>query len=338
MIDGLTGSRLGTHGGNTARQRRFSPVGLDDLKAAVQLVDIVGRHVKLVRRGHMQVGLCPFHQERTASFHVYLDHYHCYGCGAHGDVFAFLREIEGVGFPKAVEIVATMTGASPGIARAFSRNLARRGEVGGTAEALKYWNEAKHPTDTPVIPYLLGRNAPLFEEAAGEAIRFHPACKFGLNRVPCMVALIRDIRTNAPRAIHRTALDRKGNKIEIDGNDRMILGSAGRGAVKLTPDDMVMTTLGIAEGLETTLSMRLLPEFGATPVWSVLSAGGVESFPLLAGVECLWVAVDHDRNGRGQQAARTCSARWTDVGQDVFRVTPKQLGEDLNDLAQRAGL
>jgi hypothetical protein len=262
--------------------------------------------------------------------------FNCRGCGAAGNVIALARLVWGTDFEVTVERLCgdvVPAGAAP----ARSCTAAPKDDPGNLAEAMRFWREAVHPTDTPVIPYLLGRNAHLFEEAGGEAIRFHPACKFGLHRVPCMLALVRDIRDNTPKAIHRTALDLKGNKVTIDGKDRMMLGPAGGGAVKLTPDDMVTTALGIGEGLETSLSMRLLPEFGETPVWSVLSAGGVKSFPVLAGVECLWVAVDHDQNGRGQQAARTCSARWTAAGQEVFRVTARRVGEDLNDLARRVG-
>ena len=151
-----------------------------------------------------------------------------------------------------------------------------------------------------------------------------------------MVALVRDIITNQPKAIHRTALDSEGNKIEVGGCDRMMLGPRGGGAVKLTPDEMVTMCLGAGEGIETTLSMRLRPQFGASPVWSLLTDGGVRTFPVLAGIGCLFIAVDNDANGAGQDAARRCSARWTAAGREVFRLTPRRTGEDLNDVARRS--
>jgi hypothetical protein len=132
--------------------------------------------------------------------------------------------------------------------------------------------------------------------------------------------LVRNIITNEPQAIHRTALSLTGEKIEVKGFDRLSLGPIGGGAIKLTPDEEVTTRLGIGEGIETVLSLRNLPEFGASPVWSVISAGSVESFPVLAGIECLWIAVDNDANRRGQQAAQVCAERWRGAGREVYLV------------------
>ena len=102
-----------------------------------------------------------------------------------------------------------------------------------------------------------------------------------------MIALVRNIRTNEPQAIHRTAIDSSGRKI-----GRKALGPIGGGAVKLTDDADVTTVIAIGEGLESTLSIRALPDLGNMPVWSVLSAGGMEKFPVLAGIEAVWIAAD----------------------------------------------
>jgi hypothetical protein len=92
----------------------------------------------------------------------------------------------------------------------------------------------------------------------------------------------------------------------------------------------VTLALGIGEGIESTLSLRLAVEFGSTPVWSLLSAGGVERLPALSGIEALWIAVDHDP--AGLKAARACARRWRDAGAEAFLVTPAAAGADLNDL------
>ena len=73
-------------------------------------VDVIGRRVQLRKTGDHHTGLCPFHQEKTPSFHVYPDHYHCFGCGAHGTALGFLMEIDGLTFPEAVEALAEMAG------------------------------------------------------------------------------------------------------------------------------------------------------------------------------------------------------------------------------------
>ncbi|WP_373371195.1 toprim domain-containing protein [Microvirga yunnanensis] len=87
--------------------------------------------------------------------------------------------------------------------------------------------------------------------------------------------------------------------------------------------------LGVGEGLESTLSLRLAHEFGPGPIWCLLSAGGVSSLPVLGGVECLWMAVDNDP--AGQKAASTCSERWREAGREVFVVTAHAESSDLNN-------
>ncbi len=90
------------------------PEFIEDLRQRVPLSDIVGRRVKLVRKGRRFSGLCPFHSEKTPSFSVVDDDgfYHCFGCGAHGDAISFLREMDGLDFMEAVERLADMAGLS----------------------------------------------------------------------------------------------------------------------------------------------------------------------------------------------------------------------------------
>lgn len=85
---------------------------LDDLRDRVPLSDLVGRRVKLIKRGREFTGLCPFHNEKTPSFTISDDKgfYHCFGCGAHGSVFDFLMRTEGLGFVEAVEKIADLAG------------------------------------------------------------------------------------------------------------------------------------------------------------------------------------------------------------------------------------
>ncbi|MET3411650.1 toprim domain-containing protein [Methylobacterium sp. 1030] len=200
-----------------------------------------------------------------------------------------------------------------------------------TGLALRIWREAREPAETPVARYLSRRGLDLVDDVHG-VLRFHPNCPFAGGRTPAMVALVRNIVTNQPQAIHRSALSHEGRKVEVDGKDRLALGSIRGGAVKLTPDEEVTTCLGIAEGVETALSFRRLPEFGASPVWSVLNAGGITSFPVLPGIECLWIAVDNDPAGRG--ASELCADRWRRAGREVLLVHPTGDGADLNDIPE----
>lgn len=83
---------------------------LDELKARTALADLIGRRVKLVRSGRELKGCCPFHKEKTPSFHLFDDHYHCFGCGAHGDAIRYLMEAEGQDFMGAVRQLADAAG------------------------------------------------------------------------------------------------------------------------------------------------------------------------------------------------------------------------------------
>jgi hypothetical protein len=185
-----------------------------------------------------------------------------------------------------------------------------------TARALALWHEAAHPLGTPAEAYLKGRGLRLPDGAANEAVRFHSCCPFAGERVPAMVCLVRDVVTNEPKAIHRTALTQDGSKATVNGHSRLSLGPVAGGAIKLSPDEDVTLCLGVGEGLETSLSLRATPEFGPSPVWSLISASGIAGLPVLSGIESLWIAVDHDP--AGLKAARACASRWQASGREAF--------------------
>jgi DNA primase len=86
------------------------PAFLDELRARTPLHGLIGRKTRLVRNGRQWKGCCPFHNEKTPSFYVYDDHFHCFGCGAHGDAISFVMQTEGAAFPEAVERLAGEAG------------------------------------------------------------------------------------------------------------------------------------------------------------------------------------------------------------------------------------
>jgi DNA primase len=94
---------------------------LAELRAASDIVEVIGEHTRLKKAGRSWKGLCPFHNERTPSFTVDRDKglYHCFGCGAGGDVIHFLRQIDRLDFPEAVEALASRFGVT--IPRRISR-------------------------------------------------------------------------------------------------------------------------------------------------------------------------------------------------------------------------
>jgi DNA primase len=85
---------------------------LAELRSAADIVEVIGDHTTLKKAGRSWKGLCPFHNERTPSFTVDRDKglYHCFGCGAGGDVIRFVREMDRLDFPEAVEALASRFG------------------------------------------------------------------------------------------------------------------------------------------------------------------------------------------------------------------------------------
>jgi DNA primase len=140
----------------------FPPRFLDELRHRVSLAEIVGRRVKLTRRGREYVGLCPFHTEKTPSFSVVedKDFYHCFGCGAHGDAIGFVMQTENLAFPEAVEQLARQAGMDVPKATPEERQRAERAAtLQGAIEAACLFFEAqlRAPEGRAAREYLTSR-------------------------------------------------------------------------------------------------------------------------------------------------------------------------------------
>ncbi|MDQ2679440.1 MAG: DNA primase [Candidatus Eremiobacteraeota bacterium] len=103
---------------------RFDQGTIREIHARIDIAAFIGAYVQLRKRGNDLVGLCPFHSERTPSFHVHPDKgfFKCFGCDKGGDVIAFVQNLENVPFPEAVRMLAARAGVeleaeSPGAAR-----------------------------------------------------------------------------------------------------------------------------------------------------------------------------------------------------------------------------
>jgi len=88
----------------------FPPQFLEELRLRLPLADFLSRRVRLVKSGMHTKALCPFHQEKSPSFVLYNEHYHCFGCGAHGDIITFAMQMDRLSFPDAVEKLAGEAG------------------------------------------------------------------------------------------------------------------------------------------------------------------------------------------------------------------------------------
>lgn len=83
---------------------------IQELKMRNPIEDVVGRYVELKRAGRNLVGRCPFHSEKTPSFTVFSDNFHCFGCSAGGDVITFVMRMENLDYKDAIQFLADRCG------------------------------------------------------------------------------------------------------------------------------------------------------------------------------------------------------------------------------------
>jgi CHC2 zinc finger/Toprim domain len=303
-----------------------------DVAKSVRVEDEVARRggLGLKRIGAELIGPCPVCGGRDRfAVNIKKQCFLCRGCGRSGDIIALVQHLDHCDFPTAVR---TLGGDERKPIASVAKPVAhqeKESDQEKTKRALALWEEGSPIEGTLAEVYLRRRGLEL--PGDDEALRFYSPCPFGDSRYPALIALFRDIRTNEPKAIHRIALTAGGFLI-----GKRMLGRVGGAAVKLDPDENVERGLAIGEGIETCLAARMR---GFRPAWAVGSSGAIKQFPLLDGVECLSIIVDHDppdKNGReaGQAAALECSQRWTAAGREVRRILPRRQGADMADLVE----
>ena len=140
----------------------FPPGFLDELRSRISLSGLIGRRVKLVRRGREFAGLCPFHHEKTPSFYVVEDKsfFHCFGCGAHGDVIGFAMRADNLDFVEVVEKLAVEAGLAVPQATPQERERAQRQKtlLDATEAAAAFYKEKLWSSSgVRALEYLKGR-------------------------------------------------------------------------------------------------------------------------------------------------------------------------------------
>jgi DNA primase len=124
----------------------FTPQFLDEIRTRLPCSEVIGRRVRLVKKGREHSGLCPFHNEKTPSFTVNDDKgfFHCFGCGAHGDVIGFSMRIDNLSFPEAIEKLAGEAGLEMPRYTPQERERAQRQQsLHEVVEAACRWFEAQ---------------------------------------------------------------------------------------------------------------------------------------------------------------------------------------------------
>lgn len=154
-------------GDSTRGRGRIPDRDIAAIRERVSIDDVVGDYVQLRRAGADSLkGLCPFHDEKSPSFHVRPNHghFHCFGCGEGGDVYAFLQKIEHVSFVEAVELLADRVGYTVTYTGSSTTNVQRdRGSrsrlLAANAAAQEFYAEALQSAEAaPARQYLIDRN------------------------------------------------------------------------------------------------------------------------------------------------------------------------------------
>lgn len=131
---------------------------VSQIKQKLDVVDVVGSYVSLKKAGRNYRGICPFHSEKTPSFMVSpeLQIFKCFGCGAAGDIFNFIEQIEGVDFPTALEQLAEKAGVKLEKSDYDPQNAIKKQIYFINELTAKFYNYllVKHPAGQPGLDYL----------------------------------------------------------------------------------------------------------------------------------------------------------------------------------------
>lgn len=252
-------------------------------------------------QGRFGLCRCPAHADSTPSLKVKDDprkgdgvDVHCFaGCDwkdikADLAKYGLLRTFEPKNGPRRLPRMAEATQPKVMASSETDATSKQRAEI-----ALKLWRESKPLIGTLGWRYFTEHRGLQIGINVDHALRYHSLYRM-------VVALMTDPLTNQQCGVHRTFLNADGSKRE-----RKMLGC--QGVVRLSPDEDVTHGLGVAEGVEDALAIL---DSGWAPVWAATSAGMIERFPVLHGIECLTIFADND--AAGMAAAQACAERWAD--------------------------
>jgi DNA primase len=211
---------------------------LDEIRARVPLAQVIGQSVKLTRKGREYSGLCPFHNEKSPSFTVNEDKgfFHCFGCGAHGDVITFLMRSRHMSFPDAVEQLAGQSGLDlPEQTPQDREREKRQAGLYDVTEAAADWFEEQlwKPAGKAALDYLRNRglsDGTIRRFRLGYSPESRTALKTALQDMGDMLAVEAGLLIKPEEGENRESFDRFRGRVMFPISDRRgrIIAFGGR--------------------------------------------------------------------------------------------------------------
>ncbi|MEC7839046.1 MAG: CHC2 zinc finger domain-containing protein [Chlamydiota bacterium] len=330
------------------RNKQVDKETIDLIKDRVNLVDLVEKYVDLKKNGSWHVGLCPFHDEKTPSFFVEANHYHCYGCNEHGDVFDFLQRHLNLSFTEALDTLASdyrisrISSMSPTERKDVHDSIKRKREEENKAlterreaaadEAKKIWNSSSiEPENEKQQRYLYKKGI------------FPKGIRFGKNPegYESIIIPIKNLQGEL-RSLQFISVDDEGRVYKY-----FLSNGEKQGNYFATDEITNAKSFFVAEGYATAISVH---ECSKTPVIAAMDSGN-----LLSVVEILsqkypnseiTITADgpNEKSNTGQEKAEEAAKIYGckvvlplfPVGKELNR--EGKLYTDFNDLHQACGV
>jgi DNA primase len=316
------------------------------IKARVSLLDVIGRHVVLQKKGNEHVGLCPFHEEKSPSFKVRPDKgfFKCFGCGAYGDVFEAAMKLGRLDFSQAFQRLrddASITRAlTPEEMADLDRQRRERDEREAAelavkvAQASAIWKSAVPISATPAETYLHSRGIDPLRLLANS---WPPTLRYAANAMDPgkkpLAALLMAVGSRAGtfKGVQRVFLRPDGRAVlKADGDKlKLSLGDIRCHSAKFSAVPHPQGRWGIAEGGENALAAQQLFQI---PVEAGISSGNMQNVVPPDWARHVTIFADHD--GAGFIAAQACRQRYLAIPtiETVCVLAANKPGADAADL------
>lgn len=292
-------------------------IDLHAIRQANPLPPIVGASVKLQRTGNEFKACCPFHPDRSPSFTIFADgeRFHCFGCGASGDVLDYVQRAHGIGLVDAANMLGSGRLAVATISRPAPAERTNR-----VGEALAIWDMSVPAARTPAEAYLASRGITL---PLPPSVRFSRLPYGSSGLLPCLVASVQDAE-DAVTGIQRTYLAGDGRGKAAVAKPKLSLGKVSGGAIRLGKLNGG-STITVCEGIEDGATLwQALSE----PVWVAAGASMLPAMQFPACVRSIIIGADND--DAGAIAAQKAAKAFTDRGLSVRIIRPLEGFKDFN--------